>query len=488
MHTSTFLLTALVSFLSLAQSYASELTASKPNIILILTDDQGYGDLACHGHPFVKTPHIDKLYSESTRFTDYHMSPTCAPSRAGLMSGLAPFKVGVTHTVFDRERMALGYSTVADILKESGYATGIFGKWHLGDDTPYQPQSRGFDEVFIHGGGGIGQQWDAPKNTYQDPIIRHNGTFVKTEGFCTDVFFIQSMSWMKKQHDNNKPFLSFISLNAPHGPFHAPEKYKAMYEGINEKIKDPGFFGMITNIDDNVGTLIKKLDEWGMADNTLIIFMTDNGSVKSKHYNAGMKGGKNSPTEGGSRTPFFLRLPNKIKAGVDIHTLTRHYDILPTFASLAGADVSGMKLDGRDLLPLIENPDSKWEERNTYIHCGRWGDKNAKQKKHQINPSPEEGKYVKFAVRNEKWRLVGLSENKISLYNIQTNPDERINVAGQHPEVVANLLNSYENWWNEARPLMVNDGIKQDKTLFFKKAYLEQQEASGIPEWQKPSL
>lgn len=473
----------LGAILSLPISHAEELEGSKPNIVFILTDDQGYGDLGCHGHPFVKTPHIDQFYTESTRFTDYHVSPTCSPSRAGLMSGLSPFKVGVTHTIFDRERMALGVPTVADVLKKAGYATAIFGKWHLGDDTPYQPQSRGFERVFIHGGGGIGQGWDAPDNTYHDPIIRDNGTFVKTKGFCTDVFFQESMRWMKQQHEEEKPFFAYLSLNAPHGPFDAPESYKAMYDAD----KHPGFFGMITNIDDNFGRLMEKLKDWGMEDNTLVIFMTDNGSVKSSYYNAGMKGGKTSPNEGGSRTPFILRLPNKIKPGADIDNLTRHYDILPTFAALAGADISDLKLDGRNLLPLIENPDTEWQDRYMYFHRGRWGNPEAKQEKHRLYPSPEEGKYIKYAIRNEKWRLVGLSENQLALYDIDSDPGETTDVAKQNPEVVKEFTTAYEKWWAEVRPLMVNDLIEIDKTLFYREAYLKQEKESGIPDWVAPT-
>ena len=200
-------------------------SGGRTNIILVLTDDQGYGDLGCHGHPFVKTPNIDKLYGQSTRFTDFHASPTCAPTRAALMSGRHAFKSGVTHTIWKRERMSLQSTTIAQVLSAAGYETGIFGKWHLGDEDLYLPHNRGFKESFIHGGGGIGQGGDVPDNQYFDPVILHNNKFVKTKGFCTDVFFQQSLGWIKDCKEKEKPFFAYISLNAPHAPFNAPKEY-----------------------------------------------------------------------------------------------------------------------------------------------------------------------------------------------------------------------------------------------------------------------
>jgi arylsulfatase A-like enzyme len=219
-----FALPILILIASCADQTAPQAT-KRPNIILIMTDDQGYGDLGCHGHPWLKTPHLDTLYSQSTRFTDFHVSPTCAPTRGALMAGRYPFKLGISHTILERERMALGVPTIADVLRDSGYRTGIFGKWHLGDEDAYQPEHRGFDEVFIHGAGGIGQnfpgtQGAVPGTSYFDPIIKHNGTFVQTSGFCTDVFFQQALSWIKDCHDAGKPFFAYIPTNAPPWPLH----------------------------------------------------------------------------------------------------------------------------------------------------------------------------------------------------------------------------------------------------------------------------
>ncbi len=461
---------------------------SRPNIIFIMTDDQGYGDLACHGHPFLKTPNLDKLHAESARFTNYHVSPTCAPTRAALMSGRNPFEAGVTHTILERERMALGLPTVAETLQKAGYATGIFGKWHLGETDPYQPESRGFDEVFVHGAGGIGQrfkgsQGDVPGNKYFDPTIRHNGKFVKTKGYCTDVFFQEALGWIREQKE--QPFFAYIPTNAPHGPFIVGDDYREKYQGKVKDEKTASFFGMITNIDDNVGLLVKKLEEWGLANNTLLIFTTDNGSAKgSRIYNAGMKGGKGTINEGGSRVPLFFRLPGTTKPGQDFRQLARHIDIFPTLAEVAGADISDLKLEGRSLFSLLKNPKAEWAERHLYFHSGRWAKAGMEGVHGKGDPNPDVHKYGKFAVRNEKWRLVGQE----TLYDIENDPGERTNVIKDHPEVVAELMQAYEGFWKKARPLMVNEDASLDVEKPFEASYLKQKAEGGIPAWIAPKL
>lgn len=457
-------------------------TDAQPNIILVMTDDQGYGDLACHGHPFIKTPNLDKLYNQSTRFTDFHASPTCAPTRSALMSGRAPFKNGVTHTILERERMALSATTVAEVLKTAGYTTGIFGKWHLGDADAYQPDRRGFDEVFIHGAGGIGQnyagtQGAVPGTDYFDPIIKHNNTFEQTRGYCTDIFFQQALSWIKQSKD--KPFFAYIPTNAPHGPFKVADKYKALYQDkCNDK--SAAFYGMIANIDENMGLLMKKLDEWDLANDTLLIFMTDNGSSAGT-YNCGMKGKKGTVNEGGTRVPLFFRLPGKIKAGVDIDRLARHYDLFPTLAQFAGAKIpQSLNLDGRNLKPLIDNPGADWDDRYTFFHKGRWNKKNAPKRWGKGNTDPDKAKYKGFAVRSEKWRLVGKSE----LYNIDTDPGEQNNVADENPGIVQKMLKAYEKWWDEVRPLMVNEDASLDTGKPFIEQFEKQKAEKGIPLWK----
>lgn len=460
----------------------------KPNIIFFMTDDQGYGDLACHGHPFLKTPNLDKLYAESTRFTNYHVSPTCAPTRAALMSGRNPFEAGVTHTILERERMAPGLPTVAETLQKSGYTTGIFGKWHLGEEDEYQPGSRGFDEVFIHGAGGIGQRYDGsqgdvPGNDYFDPTIRHNGTFVKTSGFCTDVFVQQALGWIHEQKE--KPFFAYIPTNAPHGPFIVADKYKDPYKDKTKDDATAAFFGMITNIDENIGLIVDKLDEWGLAENTLLVFTTDNGSAKgARIFNAGMKGGKATLFEGGSRVPLFMRLPGMTTAGRDLDHLARHIDIFPTLAELAGADISDLDLEGRSLIPVLENPETAWPDRKLFFHGGRWPKKGASGKFGKGDSNPDSYQYKKYAVRTNTWRLVGPDQ----LYNIQKDPGETTNVYDQNPEVVKELQTAYDAFWKKARPLMVNEDAPLDVEKPFEANYLKQKAATGIPNWVAPTL
>ncbi len=466
-----------------------QLAGSRPNIVLVMTDDQGYGDLSCHGHPFLKTPNLDRLHSQSTRFVDSHVSPTCAPTRSALMSGRAPFKNGVTHTILERERMTLKATTIAQVLRKAGYTTGIFGKWHLGDADPYQPENRGFDEVFIHGAGGIGQNYPGtqgavPGTGYFDPIIKHNGTFEQTKGYCTDVFFRQALGWIRSR--KGKPFFAYVPTNAPHGPFIVADKYKAPFKGKTKDANTAAFFGMIVNIDENMGLLMEKLDEWGLADNTLLIFMTDNGSARGgRIYNAGMKGAKGSVNQGGSRVPLFMRWPGRIKPEVDVDRMTRHYDLFPTLAAFAGVDVPAeLKLDGRDLIPLIENPKAKWDDRFTFFHQGRWSKKGAGARWGKGNTDPDAAKYSRFAVRSERWRLVG----KDQLYDIDADPGEKSNVVGQHPEVAACMLKAYEAWWKEIRPLLVNEDAPLDTGKPFIEQFEKQKKERGIPAWNVPQL
>jgi arylsulfatase len=465
------------------------LKGSRPNIVFVLTDDQGYGDLACLGHPWVKTPNMDKIHEQSTRFTSFYVSPTCAPTRAALMSGKRPFKVGVTHTISERERMSLEATTIAEVLKKAGYTTGIFGKWHLGDQAPYQPEKRGFDEVFIHGAGGIGQNYggscaDAPGNSYFNPVIRHNGTFVKTEGYCTDVFFKQALGWIKANKDKDKPFFAYIPANAPHLPFKAPKEYVKMYMDMRKGKKASSFYGMITNIDDNLGILMEKLDTWGLTENTLLIFMTDNGTTlfKVPYNTAGMVGRKNTITEGGSRVPAFFRWPGKIEAGRDVDALTRHVDIFPTLAELAGAEDLPDDLDGRSMVPLLSDPSADWPSRYMFFHLGRWTERKAKTSGE--GEIPDQYKYLHFAVRHDKWRLIGKKE----LYAIKQGHRVSRNVIDEHPEVVKSMLAAYDKWWEDVRPCMINENVTKPEEPPYHVWYKQQKETMGIPAWKEPSL
>jgi arylsulfatase len=444
----------------------------KPNVILVMTDDQGYGELGCHGNKIIKTPNLDKLHAESTRFTAFHVSPTCAPTRASLMTGRHEFRSGVTHTLSERERLGLDAVTIAQVLSRAGYKTGIFGKWHLGDEEPYQPHNRGFDEVFVHGAGGIGQSYkcscgDVPDNKYFDPVIRHNRTFVKTKGYCTDVFFTQALRWIKASRDRR--FFAYITTNTPHSPLVCGEEYLKPYLDEGLDAKSAAYYGMITNIDDNVGRLVQKIDEWGLSQNTLLIFMTDNGHSRGDLYNAGMRSKKGTPYEGGTRVPAFFRWPGRTKAGLDIDRLTAHIDIFPTLAQLCGATIpKKVKLDGRSLVPLLKDPKADWPDRYLFVHRGRWA-----------RGKGADAKYSKCAVRTQRFRLV----NNEELYDIQNNPGETENVIDKFPEVVAKMRKAYDKWWDEVLPAMVNEDVPYAEANPFRVLYLEQKADKGIPAW-----
>lgn len=432
----------------LARSQAAEPAFGKrPNIILIMTDDQGYYDLSGHGSPHVATPNLDQLRSQSLRFTRFQVSPTCAPTRSAIMSGRAPFYVGVTHTILERERMKLGVPTMPEMLRDAGYTTGLFGKWHLGDQDPYRPDQRGFDEVFMHGAGGIGQSYqgscgDAPGNKYFDPAILHNNTFVKTKGFCTDIFFNQAMTWMESQKNGDRPFFTYITTNAPHGPFIAPDSYKKKFTEAGFPASTVGFYGMIENIDDNVGRLTAKLAQWGIEKDTLLVFMTDNGPSASQ-YNGDHKGKKGSVDEGGTRVPGFWRWPGVLEAGTDVDRVANHYDLLPTFAEIVGGSPKQQdQLHGKSLVPLLKDANAHWEDRFRVFHKGRWG-------KDQAANSRDDG----FAVRNQRFRLVG----RTALYDMEQDPSQTTNVIADHPEVAKQMNSVYDKWFDEALPNMVNE-------------------------------
>jgi arylsulfatase len=469
-----------------APPHDNELAGSRPNIILVMTDDQGLGDFSHTGNEILRTPHIDNFAKNSVRFKDFQVSPTCAPTRAALMSGKAPFTVGVTHTIFQRERMALDVHTMPQALQSAGYSTGLFGKWHLGDEVEYLPQSRGFDEVLMHGAGGIGQSnlGDFPPNNdnqYTDNVLLHNDTIVQTQGFCTDLFFDSALAWIKQQHATKKPYFAYVSLNAPHGPPVAPDKYKKRFLAEGYDDLTAARYGMIENIDDNVGLLMKKLEEWNALENTLIIFMTDNGmsmkpmiknGKKLVPFNAGLKGRKNSAYEGGSHVPMYWQWPGVLNKNVDINNLTAHLDLYPTFIELAGIKLPDdmQTMDGRSLLPLLNNPNPKWDDRTLFFHIGRWkaGERDA-------------AKYGKYAVRTQQWRF----DNNNELYDISIDPGEQNNLADKHPEIVNSLRSAYEHWWEKAVPLMVNENLpkvgKADQPLV--KRYYKQLKETGIPNW-----
>lgn len=413
----------------------------KPNIILIMTDDQGYGDIGAHGNPNIHTPHIDALHDESIRFTNFHVATTCAPTRSGLMSGVNCNRAGAWHTIVGRSFLGSRFSTLPELLGDVGYISGIFGKWHLGDNYPFRPQDRGFDEVLIHGGGGVGQTPDAWNNDYFDDTYFHNGEQVKYEGYCTDVWFDAAKSFIKEKVDKEEPFFAYISTNAPHSPFHVDEIYSEPYRD-NPNIPNPNFYGMITNIDDNIGALRESLKAWGADENTLIIFMTDNGTSAGanldedrhviKGYNAGMRGKKVSEYEGGHRVPFFIRFPDR--AGLkpaSYDDLTTYTDILPTLVDLVDGELTPeYSLDGTSLLPLLTT--GKQEELDDRIVVVDT----------QRKDLPVKGK--NSCVMQGNWRLINGKE----LYNLKTDPSQLDDVMVGNEGYASILQDAYEAWWN----------------------------------------
>lgn len=467
------------------------LKGSRPNIILVMPDDQGMGDLSCLGNPVLKTPNLDAFYGLSTRFTDFHVSPTCAPTRSSIFSGRHEFRNGVTHTIKERERMALSTTTFVDLLSRNGYATGIFGKWHLGDEDAYQPYNRGFTKTFIHGAGGIGQAYpgscaDFPPNRtnkYFDCVILDDDTIVQTHGFCTDVFFTAALGWTQQQLDAGKPFFTYLTLNAPHGPMIAPEKYKQRFLEMGYDENTAGRYGMIENIDDNFGWFMQKMDEWDAWKNTLVIFMTDNGQASrsgklngkpTSLFAAGFKSGKGSAYEGGTHVPAFWRWQNVLGEGQDISELSAHIDLYKTFCELAGVEIPSdiQAIDGRSMLPLLEDPQADLPDRKLFVHQGRW----------EKGADPNLSKFRNCAVRTERWRFVNHQE----LYDISADPYETTNVIDKHPEVVAELRDAYDSWWKETVPLMVNEDVPYAPEQPQAVRYEKQKAERGIPEWKPP--
>ena len=463
-----------VAFALLAAAFllsAASAPAATPNIILVMPDDVGYGDYACLGNPVIRTPSVDAFKKESVLLTQFHVSPTCSPCRASLMSGRHEFKNGVTHTILERERMSLETFTVAQMLKSVGYTTGVFGKWHLGDEEAYRPESRGFDEVYIHGGGGIGQTFpgscgDAPNNTNIDPALWHNGKFEKTTGYCTDLFFAQAIKWMDARRSGQQPFFAYIPLNAAHGPHVVPAEYYQQYLDKPDVNEDAAkFLGMIENIDTNFGALLQKLKDWGIEQNTLVIYLGgDNGGTSgTRIFNAGLHGGKGTPYQGGTRAAAFFRWPDGgVPAGAECDALSAHIDVFPTLAEITGATLSDAvhkQVEGRSLWPVLKNPQAQWADRTLVHHVGRWAKGKA-----------AESKYAKCAIQNSRFTLVDNQE----LYDLKADPGETTNVIAEHPEAVAQLRAAYDQWWNDVQPLLVNENVVGPKMNPFKELYWKQ--------------
>jgi len=430
-----------------------------PNIILIITDDQGYGDLGITGNPHVQTPVIDKFATESVRFNNFYVSPVCAPTRSSLLTGRYSLRTGIRDTYNGGAIMASSEVTIAEMLKQEGYKTGVFGKWHLGDNYPSRPNDQGFDESLIHLSGGMGQVGDITTyfkgdRSYFDPVLWHNNNKEAYNGYCSDIFTEEAIAFVEKNKDS--PFFCYLSFNAPHTPLQVPENYYQKYKDIDpasnfeddsrpfskmtEKDKEDArkVYAMVSNIDDNLGKLFKKLDDLDISDNTLIIFMTDNGPQQTR-YVGGMRGRKGSVYQGGVRVPFYVKYPSSFEKDIDIETMTSHIDVLPTIAKVCNVDLPKERaIDGKSLLPLIMKKDVDWVNRPLFFYWTR------------RFPEP----YFNMALQKGNYKLVGKTNynaptKDFELFNLVKDPYEQNNIISENKNLAKELKAELDGIYNE---------------------------------------
>ena len=464
-------------------------TQTSPNVILIITDDQGYGDLGIHNNPNIKTPAIDNFARQSIRFNNFHVSPVCAPTRSSLMTGRYSLRTGVRDTYNGGAIMASSEFTLAEMLEKADYSTGIFGKWHLGDNYPSRPSDQGFDESLVHLAGGIGQVGDftnyfKKETSYFDPVLWHNNQQKKYKGYCSDIFTDNAIDFIESNQD--QPFFCYLSFNAPHTPLQVPDKYYQMYKDIDpNKGIDPKLlpaadmtkesnedarkvYAMVTNIDDNLNRLFQKVEALGIEDNTIIIFMTDNGPQQAR-YVGGMRGRKSSVHNGGIRVPFLMRYPSKFNGNSEMNQMTAHIDLLPSLSQLCGVPIpKDRKIDGRSFIPGLEG--KALPERSFFSYWTR--------------KLPE--KYNNIALQRGKYKLVGKKDfdadlEDFELYNLEEDPFEKKNLVDQNEEKAISLRTEMDalifelsNSPNLVKPPRINVG-----TLYENPVYLNRNDASG---------
>ena len=450
----------------------------RPNIVVIMPDDQGYGDHGVTGNSVIRTPNIDALAKNSASMSDFYVCPVCSPTRASLMTGRYHYRTRVVDTFKGRSMMEPNEVTVAEVLQEAGYATGIFGKWHLGDNYPLRPNDQGFDESYIHRGGGLAQPSEPIENQkrYTNPILFENGEQIETEGYCTDLYFDAAMRFIDRCKQQEKPFFVYLPTNAPHGPYHdVPQELYEYYKTVDLKSIMVGKRGnvdqlariaaMIENVDQNIGKLDQHLKQQGLFDNTMVIFLVDNGP-NSLRFAGPFRGMKTMVHEGGIRSPFFVRWPARLAPGTVSDRIAAHIDLLPTIADAAGAELpDDVSLDGRSLLPLLEGKSPEWPDRHLVL---------------QVHRGDQPVRYHHMAVRSQRWKLVhpsGFGKEEMpegvpfELYDMSDDQGEKINLAETKPEKLAAMVKAYDAWFddvsttrsdNYAPPRMV---IGSDKEL-----------------------
>lgn len=447
-----------------------------PNVVFVLTDDQGYGDVGCHGNPALKTPCLDALHAESVRFDNFHVAPACSPTRAGLLTGRYPISTGVWHTRGGHSLLRRNETTLADVFRNAGYATGLFGKWHLGDGFPFRPQDRGFDETLIHGGGSVGATADHWGNDCYDDVYLRNGKPEQMHGYCTDIWFQEATRFVERHAGETRsgraerPFFCLISTNAVHKPYHVPERYSESYrDSVPQERAD--FFGMIACVDENVGRLRARLDALGQAENTVFVFMSDNGTSGGCHtdpetghaddgYNAGMRGRKGDVYEGGHRVPCFVHWSaGGFAGGSDVGRLASHIDMLPTLCALCGIPVRDPdRLHGRSLVPLMQGGTDP-----QVLHAAghREAAKVGRGWQDRVVVTDYQGvdvpvKWRRSCVMTDRWRLI----NGTELYDMHRDFGQEKDVAKQDGDIVAELRESYDEWWE-----MVSDATADQPAM-----------------------
>jgi arylsulfatase A-like enzyme len=454
-------ITAILLFVSCSEKVQQE-SSPKPNVIIVMTDDQGIGDFGFTGNPYIKTPVIDKLADQSLNLTNFYVAPVCAPTRASLMTGRYSERTGVYDTYKGGAIMSDSEITIAEILQENGYETGIFGKWHLGDNYPYRPFDQGFETSVVFRAGGVGQPGDifnffARDSSYFNPVLFKNGEPVKTIGYCSDVYTDETIEFINKnQEKSEKPFFAYLSFNAPHTPLQLPQEYYNMYKDIEfdaskfevydeivEKMtaKDieaaKKVYGMVSNIDDNIGKLIQSLKEQGIYDNTIIVFLTDNGPQQNR-YKMGLRERKSSVFGGGVRVPCLIHYPEKFKEKQELDATIAHIDLLPSILDLCGLEKVNHKIDGMSFFSSDNDDYSAFENRTLFFEWGR-------------------GfltKYRNFSALKNNFKLVGNTSAESSienfeLYDIESDPQEKNNILAENTEIANALKAEIDDWYNE---------------------------------------
>ena len=433
---------AITSYTAMATEKAPA-TARQPNVILLMVDDLGFGEVGFNGNKTIKTPNLDRFAAESTQMTNFYVSPMCTPTRSALMTGRHHYRTGAHDTWLGRSSMKPQETTIAEVFSAGGYITGIFGKWHLGENYPMRAADQGFEKVVVHGGGGLGQPADHPANRkprYYNTTLLFNDSFKKTKGYCTDVFIDESIKFITENKD--KPFFCYIPLNIPHSPFNEIDKeYTDLYKDLKGMTK--GIYGMMTQFDGAFQRLLDSVDKLGLKENTIVIFMSDNGP-NSTYFTAGLRAKKGSVYENGFRSPFAIRWPEGMPEIRKIKDPVMHIDLLPTLAAACGVEVPDkLNLDGKNVLPLLTGDIEKLPERYLFMQAHR-GNVPDKYRSFMVRKGPYKVVQSRGS-SSEQWP----QEPKFELYNIETDPGENHDIAAKHPEIVKEFVGEYEKFYED---------------------------------------